>query len=274
MAGIADVVVVFRCAGHGKGVVAAHGVLHHLDQRHPVLIEVFRMQARHRIGVAHQGAAGRYVQRVLDALVELPRVEALEVGALPTIHVEDLDIVTSLDEIAFRRRRFDPQVQDRVGQRIGQVILPHQSRLRPLKQKRDRRCRVLRFGGHRHAGRGDHQPALVQRRQLGPRPRRSLWREKPQRARLGQVDPAALQPLAQADKACLALGQHRLQPLGPRVRGLPQDHGVDPPVLRRRNQFDRLPALVIHKRQPVAHRQLHKHRAAARHHMPLLAVMA
>ena len=221
----------------------------------------------------HQRARGRHVQRVLDALVQLARIEALEVGALPSIDVEDLDIVARLDEIAFGRRRFHPQIQDRVGQRIGQVVLPHHPGLRPLQQDRHRGRRILRLRCHRQAGGGHHQPALVQRRQLCPSARWRLRREQPQRPRLAKVDLAALQPLAQPLQAVVALRQHRLQPLSARVRHLSQQHRVDPAVFRRRNQLHRLPALVVDERHPVAHHQLQQKRASPWHHMAFLPVM-
>ena len=65
MAGIADLVIVFRRTGHRERIMAAHGVLNDFNQWQPVLIIVFRMQAGHRIGMAHQGARGGHVQRML-----------------------------------------------------------------------------------------------------------------------------------------------------------------------------------------------------------------
>ncbi len=206
-----------RVAAREEHVVPPHGVLHHLDQRHPVLIVVFRMQPRHRIGMAHQRARGRHVQGMLDAPVQLAGVKALEIGALPPVDVKDLDVVAGLDEIAFRRRRFHPQIEDRVGQRIGQVMLPDHARPRALHQNRHRCRRVLSLRCHRRTRSGQHHPALVRCRQIGPRPRRSFQPEHPQRTSARQVDLPRRQGLAQPRQALVARGKHRLQPLGARV---------------------------------------------------------
>ena len=56
MARIADIVVIFGRTSHRKSVMTADRVLIHFDQRFKVLIEVFRMQARHGIGMPHEAA--------------------------------------------------------------------------------------------------------------------------------------------------------------------------------------------------------------------------
>ena len=71
VAGIAQVVVVLGGAGHRKSVVAAYRVLHHFNQRRHVLVVVLGMQARHGVGVPHQGAGGGHVQRQLQTLIQL-----------------------------------------------------------------------------------------------------------------------------------------------------------------------------------------------------------
>ena len=50
----------------------------------------------------HDCPRGGHVQRVLNALVQFTRGETLKIGALAAIHVQDLDIVPGLDEIALR----------------------------------------------------------------------------------------------------------------------------------------------------------------------------
>ena len=110
VAGVADVIVVLGGAGHGKGVVAAHGVLHHFDQRAHVLVVVLGMQARHRVRMAHQGAGGGHVQRQLQTLIQLGLGEALEVGALLAVHIDDLDVLSGLHRVRLRAGVFDQQV--------------------------------------------------------------------------------------------------------------------------------------------------------------------
>ncbi|EKD60275.1 MAG: hypothetical protein ACD_54C00843G0002 [uncultured bacterium] len=123
VAGIADVVVVLCSAGHCESIVAAHSILHHFDQRQPILIVIFRMQARHRIGVAHEGARGGHIQRVFQPLIQLAGGKALKIRTLAAIDVDDLDVVAGFDEIAFGGGGFHPQIQHRGCQRVGQVKL-------------------------------------------------------------------------------------------------------------------------------------------------------
>ena len=55
------------------------------------------------------------------ALVELAGGEALEIGALAPVDVDDLDVVAGLDEIGLRRRGMDAQIRDGVGQGIRKL---------------------------------------------------------------------------------------------------------------------------------------------------------
>ena len=110
VAGIADVIVVLGGAGHGKGVVAAHGVLHHFDQRGHILVVVLGMQAGHGVRVAHQGAGGGHVQRQLQTLIQFGLGEALEVGALLAVHIDDLDVLPGLHRVRLRAGALDQQV--------------------------------------------------------------------------------------------------------------------------------------------------------------------
>ena len=119
--GIADVVVIFCRAGEREGVVAAACVLHDLDQRLHVLVVIFRVQAGHRIARAHQRARRRHVERMVLAAVELARRKTLEVGALPAVDVDDLDVVAGLDEIGLGGCRLDALVEHGIGERIGQL---------------------------------------------------------------------------------------------------------------------------------------------------------
>ena len=63
-----------------------------------------------RIALAGQRARRGDVERMLDALVELARREALEVGALPAGDVDDLDILAGAHEIGLGRRMLDADI--------------------------------------------------------------------------------------------------------------------------------------------------------------------
>ena len=114
VAGVADVVVVLGRAGHGEGVVAAHGVLHDFDQRRHVLVVVLGMQPRHGVGVAHQGAGGGHVQRQLQTLIQFGLREALEVGALLAVHIHNLNVLPGLHSVRLRAGVLDQQVLHRL----------------------------------------------------------------------------------------------------------------------------------------------------------------
>ena len=110
MAGITLVVIIARVAGKPEGIVAPDGVAHHLHQRLHALIEGFGAQAGERIALPHQRARRGDVERMLHALVELARGEALEVGALPPGDVDDLDIFAGAHEIGLGRRMVDADI--------------------------------------------------------------------------------------------------------------------------------------------------------------------
>ena len=275
VAGIPDVIIVFRSAGHGEGVMAADGVLHHFDQRHPILIVVFRMKARHGIGMAHQRAAGGYVQRMLNALVEFAGIKALEISALAAFDIDDLNVVACFDEIAFRCGGFHPQIKQRVGQGIGQVKLAHLARFGALHQKGNGRGGVLGIGRHRQAGGCHNQPAILERSQLGPCASRGIRRKKAQGTCAGQINAARrdakAEPRQPSPKPC---GQKGLQPARIAVGKLAQQRRINAAVRRCRHQFDWLAALIIDQRQTIPLPQTHHQRTAARHNMTLASVMA
>ena len=160
MAGIADVVIILLRAGHREGVVPPAGVLNDLDQRQHFLIVIFRMQARHGIGMAHEGARRRHVQRMLDPLVQFGGRETFEIGALAAIDILNLDVVARLDEIGFGGGAVHPDTLQRVSQRIGQLELCQTLDDRARDHHRQRRHRVLRLQIHRAAGGRNDQHAV------------------------------------------------------------------------------------------------------------------
>ena len=157
---------------------------------------------------------------MLNALVEFAGVKALEIGALAAFDVDDLDVVTGLHEIGLGGRGFYPQVQHRVGQGIGQVKLADLAKFGALQVQRDGRGGVLCVRRHWQAGGGKDQPAIIQRGQVSPRARLGVGREKAQGTSTGQINALGRDATAQGGQPFarrIAQGEHRLQPLGPRV---------------------------------------------------------
>ena len=72
-----------------------------------------------RIALPHQRARCGDVERMLDALVELARGEALEVRALAPGDIDDLDIFSGTDDIGLSRRVVDADILQRVSERLG-----------------------------------------------------------------------------------------------------------------------------------------------------------
>ena len=110
MAGIALVVIIARVAGKAEGVVTADGVAHHLDQRLHALIEGLGEQAGQGIALPCHRARGGDVERMLLTLVELAGGEALEVGALASRDIDDLDVLAGAHEIGLGRRMVDADI--------------------------------------------------------------------------------------------------------------------------------------------------------------------
>ncbi len=191
---------------------------------------------------------------MLDTLVEFAGVKALEIGALAALDVDNLDVITRLDEIAFRRGRFHPQVKHRIGQWVGQVELAHLARTRAVQVKRQGRGGVLRIRCHRQAGGGKDQPAVIECGELGAGAGGGVGGKEPHRTGARQINALARNAAPQAGQPLtrrIAQGQHGLQPLGPGIRGLPQNRGVNPALGRSGDQFGDLPALIIDHCQPV-----------------------
>src|SRR5262249_44080813 len=97
---IAEGVVVARRTSEAGGVVAADGVAHDFDQRLQVVIEELAVEAGSRIAESDHAARRRHIETALDALVQLARIEGLEVGTLPAGLVDDLDVLARLHQIA------------------------------------------------------------------------------------------------------------------------------------------------------------------------------
>ena len=83
-----------------------------------------------RIALPHQRARRGDVERMLHALVELARGEALEVGALAAGDVDDLDVFAGAHEIGLSRRIVDADILQRIGKRLGQQRLVRRAHAR------------------------------------------------------------------------------------------------------------------------------------------------
>ena len=115
---VAHVLVVLRRARETEGVVAPDRVAHDLDERLEVVVEELRVEARRRIGVPHQRARRGRVEPALLALLQLRRAEGEEVGALPSLHVDHLDVLAGLHLVGERRGAVDLEVEPRLGERV------------------------------------------------------------------------------------------------------------------------------------------------------------
>ena len=98
MSRIANVIIEFRRTSQRKRVMAPTRILHNLDKGQHILIIIFGVKPRHRIGRLHQGAGGGDIQRMLDTPIQLARREPLKICTLPPINIASLDKVTSFDK--------------------------------------------------------------------------------------------------------------------------------------------------------------------------------
>ena len=115
------------------------------------MIIVLRVQARHRVGMFHQGTCGRNIKRMLDPFIQLTRIEALKIGTLSAVDVDDLNIVTRFDEIAFCSLGMDADIINWISQWVGQFKFRDTLDRGPFHPKCERGGRVLCFEVH-HTG--------------------------------------------------------------------------------------------------------------------------
>ena len=172
VARVAHVLVVLGVAGQRERVVPADGVPHHLHQRAHVLVEELAEQSRLRVGVPGQVAGRGGVQAALGSVDQLAGAEREEVGALPALDVDHLDVLAGLDLVGADRGDVHPQVEQRIGQRRRQRALLRLPRADPPDLQHQVRGRVVRGHGHRPAGRRHHGGEVPAGGELGPRPGR------------------------------------------------------------------------------------------------------
>jgi hypothetical protein len=125
--------------------MAPLGVLHHLDQCDHLLIVVFRVQTRHRVGMAHKCARGRHVQRMFHTKIQLARAKALKIFALAPVDIDDLDVTARFDEIRLGGPSMNPDLGLRISQRIGQFKFNVRSDHGPRHRNRQRCGGILRL---------------------------------------------------------------------------------------------------------------------------------
>jgi len=154
---VALVLVVARGTRQAESVVASAGILHHLQQRLVVDGEVLRGEAGRGIEAAVQGARRRRVDVAQDTARQRAQRESLEIGALPALHVEDLDPLAGLHLVGAGRAGIDGRIQERVGQRCGRRAVRPVLRVRAFDEERQAARRRLLEGLHRRAWSGDHQ---------------------------------------------------------------------------------------------------------------------
>jgi hypothetical protein len=131
VAEVAHVLVVLRRAGQPECVVATHGVADDFHERLEVVVEELRVEARLRVRAAHQRAGRGRVEPALLAGLQLPGVERQEVGALPALDVDDLDVLAGPHLVGERRGAIDLEVEPRLGERLRQPGLELVVRSRP-----------------------------------------------------------------------------------------------------------------------------------------------
>ena len=162
--------------------MAAHGVLDHLDQGLHLGVEELRVEPGRRAARAHQGASDGGVQAELGARLEVGDCEALEVRALPSLHVDHLEPVALGHLVGPGRAVLDDEVLAGIGQRRGQQGLNLGSRrimaVHVGDQVGGRRTAV---GEHGLARRDDHAGDVVMGHHPGPGAGGSVAVEDPQR---------------------------------------------------------------------------------------------
>ena len=95
--------------------MAPHRVVDDLHHRLEVQRVVLGEQAGHGVAGAHEAAGDSGVQRGFHATVQTGGVEALEVGTLPALDVDDLDELAGLHLVDPGGGRVDSEILILVG---------------------------------------------------------------------------------------------------------------------------------------------------------------
>ena len=114
---VSHVLVVACGACEPEEVVATASILDQFQQRLVIDGVVLRVQAGPRVERAHQGAGGGGVDLAFEPSIEGTQAERLEVRALTSLHIDNLDELPRLDLVAPSRPRPDVEIDQRLRKR-------------------------------------------------------------------------------------------------------------------------------------------------------------
>lgn len=169
VSGISHIVILPGIACRRESVMAAARVLDHLDERLEVEGKGLRRQARHRQGAMRERSRDGGIERMFDALFELLGRETLEVRHLPSVDVQNLDVLAGSDGKRLRRGSAYAHLLQRVPQRVGERIAARLvvDKCRSPDKKLQIGGRVLAFEVHHAAGSCDAQDRIPLDGELG-----------------------------------------------------------------------------------------------------------
>ena len=189
--------------------MAAHGVMDNLHHGLEVQGVVLGVEAWHGVTGAHQAAGDGGVQRRLHAAIQSGGVEALEVGALPALHVDDLDELAGLHLVGPGGGSWHPQVLVLVGQGSGEDLQAGCRGGGPVDERDDVGRRVLLVGRHLRAGYTDYTDHVGRRGQPCRFGSRGVGGEQVDRGSRAQIDPLDGQGVGYPPSVVLVSGQDR-----------------------------------------------------------------
>ena len=227
-------------------------VANHLDHRLQVLVETLRQQARRRICAAHKGSRRRCVQTKFPILFQTGRGERLKVGALPPLHVDDLDEFAGPDLVGLGRAGGNTPVDTRVGQGLRRRMLGKCNWLCTGNEDFDPGRWVLPIDPHRSTRRCHkaHQRPFGGKRGFVAGTR--VTAQDFGRPRRGDIETAPLQADRQRPGRFVARAQDRLQAFRSSGRRNTQPLRVRRACRREGGNLRGLPAFPVANREPVA----------------------
>ena len=224
-----------------------------------------------RIALPHQPARRRGVERTLDALVELARGEALEIGALAAGDIDDLDVFAGAHEIGLRRRAVDADILQRIGERLGQRRLVWPEDASALDVHTDRRRRVLRAGLHRRTRRSHEQNPVAGDGELRRSSRKGLAAEQGNGTGACEIDAPPRKSGAHRAHTLAVSAEGALEPTRIPVGADAKNGGIGLARFISRDKLASLHALDINKAHKVAGPNRNGNDAPARDGVALLA---
>ena len=247
-------------------------VLNDLDERVEIDVEILRIDARRGVDRPGQRTSRRRIDFPFESLVQSAKRESLEIGALPALHVEHLNVFAGLHLVANRFAGLHVDVLQRFRERVGRSELRRfRARIRPADVKGQAGRRILLPGQHGRSRRGNDQQAVGLRDE-----RRHVSGSGSLAQRLDGVS------RAQVESGCRQSREHSQSGIGPvgqhsegiRRSAMPggADHGrVRNALRRKKHQFRRLKTFQIQHGELVALTDPHRSRSAARNRVTLNA---